>query len=157
MNSKTQEFLQKLKDIGHWNDDLDYSEVEYINHKTRVKVICTIHGAFFPVASKLTSRGAVCLNCHREAMSKRFKSNKETFLYKLKTKGPWNNNYDFSEFDYINANTKSKIICKKHGEFFQTPSALKNGSGCKFCSGKLQTQKQVIQEKKYLEVLFSSK
>ena len=33
MDSKTQEFLQKLKDSGHWNDDYDYSEVEYINYR----------------------------------------------------------------------------------------------------------------------------
>lgn len=25
-SQKTLEFLQKLKDIGHWNDDYDYSE-----------------------------------------------------------------------------------------------------------------------------------
>ena len=29
-SQKTLEFLQKLKDKGHWNDDYDYSEVEYV-------------------------------------------------------------------------------------------------------------------------------
>ena len=33
---KTLEFLQKLKDKGHWNDDYDYTKVIYINAKTSV-------------------------------------------------------------------------------------------------------------------------
>lgn len=39
MTNKIQEFLQKLKDSGHWNDDYDYSKVEYVNSKTKVIVI----------------------------------------------------------------------------------------------------------------------
>ena len=38
-SQKTLEFLQKLKDSGHWNDDYDYSEVEYISAKNKVIVI----------------------------------------------------------------------------------------------------------------------
>ena len=29
MDNKTKDFLQKLKDSGNWNDDHDYSEVNY--------------------------------------------------------------------------------------------------------------------------------
>ena len=36
-SQKTLEFLQKLKDKGHWNDDYDYSEVDFI--KTKEKII----------------------------------------------------------------------------------------------------------------------
>ena len=39
MVDKTNEFLQKLKDSGHWNDDYDYSKVEYVNSTTKVIVI----------------------------------------------------------------------------------------------------------------------
>ena len=39
MDSKTQEFLQKLKDIGHWNDDYDYSKVKYSLSSDKVIVI----------------------------------------------------------------------------------------------------------------------
>lgn len=31
--------------------------------------------------------------------------------------------YDYSLFEYINAFTKSKIVCSKHGIFEQTPKA----------------------------------
>ena len=39
MNNKTKEFLQKLKDSGHWNNDYDYSKVEYVKSKDKVIVI----------------------------------------------------------------------------------------------------------------------
>ena len=32
---KTQEFLQKLKDIGNWNENYDYSELIYIKNTTK--------------------------------------------------------------------------------------------------------------------------
>ena len=31
MDSKTEKFLQKLKDSENWNDEYDYSKVVYIN------------------------------------------------------------------------------------------------------------------------------
>ena len=40
-SQKTLEFLQKLKDKGHWNDDYDYSEVDFIKNSKRVLVIDT--------------------------------------------------------------------------------------------------------------------
>ena len=36
---KTLEFLQKLKDSGNWNDDYDYSKVNFIRTKTKIDVI----------------------------------------------------------------------------------------------------------------------
>ena len=38
-SQKTLEFLQKLKDKGYWNDDFDYSEVEYTGSKNRVIIL----------------------------------------------------------------------------------------------------------------------
>ena len=37
-SQKTLEFLQKLKDKGHWNDDYDYSEVEFYKYKVNFKL-----------------------------------------------------------------------------------------------------------------------
>jgi len=43
MDSKTQEFLQKIKDKGYWNDDLDYSKGVYSGIGNIFKVWCKIH------------------------------------------------------------------------------------------------------------------
>lgn len=42
--------------------------------------------------------------------------------------------YDYSKVKYIDANTKVCIICLEHGEFWQTPRAHLNGSGCNKCA-----------------------
>ena len=39
MTDKTKNFLQKLKDSGNWNDDYDYSKVEYVSSTSKVIVI----------------------------------------------------------------------------------------------------------------------
>jgi hypothetical protein len=38
-SQKTLEFLQKLKDKGYWNDDYDYSEVEYVGATKKIIII----------------------------------------------------------------------------------------------------------------------
>lgn len=43
--------------------------------------------------------------------------------------------YDYSFVEYLNATTKVKIICKSHGEFYQTPSNhLYMKQGCPKCA-----------------------
>ena len=43
MDSKTEKFLQKIKDKGYWNDDLDYSKGVYLCSIQRFEVWCKIH------------------------------------------------------------------------------------------------------------------
>lgn len=38
-DQKTLDFLQKLKDSGHWNDNYDYSKVDFIDRNKLVIVI----------------------------------------------------------------------------------------------------------------------
>jgi len=46
--------------------------------------------------------------------------------------------YDYSSVIYKNTRTKVKIICKKHGEFKQSPTAhLNQKQGCPICSGQV--------------------
>lgn len=41
--------------------------------------------------------------------------------------------YDYNKVDYINNRTKICIICKEHGEFWQTPNKHLLGQGCPEC------------------------
>jgi hypothetical protein len=42
--------------------------------------------------------------------------------------------YDYSKFNYINVKTKSKIVCKDHGEFYQTmDSHINKKANCPAC------------------------
>lgn len=44
-----------------------------------------------------------------------------------------NNLYDYSFVDFIRVDDKIKIICKKHGEFFQRAASHLRGEGCPKC------------------------
>ena len=45
-----------------------------------------------------------------------------------------NNKYDYSLTKYINAKTKVKIICSKHGVFEQNANDHLRGHGCSYCA-----------------------
>ena len=60
LKSSTQEFIKKAKKIH--NDKYDYSSVEYINAKSKVKIYCKKHDFFYQIAyDHLSGRG--CPTC----------------------------------------------------------------------------------------------
>jgi hypothetical protein len=61
------------------------------------------------------------------------KLTQEQFINKANQKH--NSYYDYSLVKYINAVTKVKIICLKHGEFDQQPNNHLFGQGCIKCMG----------------------
>lgn len=55
-----EEFIQKAKEIH--GDKYDYSKVEYINAKTKVCIICPIHGEFWQIPNSHLN-GNACNKC----------------------------------------------------------------------------------------------
>ena len=51
-----------------------------------------------------------------------------------KAKNRHGDKYDYSKVEYINSTTKVCIICKEHGEFWQTPQGHVRGQGCPKCA-----------------------
>jgi len=125
MTEKTKEFLQKLKDSGNWNEEYDYSKVEYINSNTKVNVIDDLgcNHEILPynllLGNKLTIKSVLDKNNY----------------FILKAKEVHGDEYDYSLVDYKNSYTKLKIICPKHGEFEQIPNGHLSGKNCIKCSG----------------------
>jgi len=127
-------FIQKATEK---HNKYDYSEVNYINSKTNVTIICPEHGEFQQTPeAHLKSMG--CKKCSSR------KSNTNEFIQKA---NKIHNKYDYSEVNYIDANTKVKIICPEHGSFFQTPGSHLNGSCCSKCSNEQKSSLNYI--KKY--------
>lgn len=60
------------------------------------------------------------------------KLNNEEYLSRVKN--IYGNTYDYSKIEYIDSETKICIICKKHGEFYKTPSKFIY-QGCPECVG----------------------
>ena len=140
MTDKTKRFLQKLKDKGHWNDDYDYSKVEYVNAHTKVPVIYKKYGTKHLMIPATLMRGYKC-NMYNvvDANDYLIRQFKEVHGDK----------YDYSKVNYMGDSTKVTIICPKHGhgEFEQTPREHKRGAGCPKCSDKyVPTTEEVIEQ-----------
>ena len=133
-NTKTTKNFIKEARIVHGNI-YDYSKVNYINAKTKVEIICPIHGSFVQTpGSHLNKNG--CPVCGKEKVAninKRNTKTVETFIYDANI--VHGNIYDYSKVNYINSTTKVEIICPKHGTFLQRPNDHLQGQGCPSCAG----------------------
>jgi len=118
-------FVEKANKIH--NNIYDYSLVNFINIKTKIKIICPEHGIFEQSPDKHLY-GCDCQKCKNN-----FKYTKETFVEKANK--VHNNTYDYSLVEYKNNKIKIKIICLKHGIFDQLPDSHLYGSGCSICGG----------------------
>ena len=108
--------------------------------KEKLEIICHQHGRFYQnVYNHL--KGQDCPKCFLNKQSKRFRRTTDQFIKKsILVHGT---KYDYSLVNYTGKNVKVKIVCEKHGEFFQQPSHHLNGSGCAKCAG---TSKSTTEE-----------
>jgi hypothetical protein len=116
-------FFEKAKKVH--GDKYDYSLVEYVNAKTKVKIICPKHGVFEQVPdSHIRNHG--CKYCNGGTAL-----NTNSFVERaIKIHG---NKYDYSKVKYVNNRTKINLICKEHGEFLQSPMEHLSSYGCWNC------------------------
>lgn len=129
----TEMFVIKSKEI-HGNK-YDYSKSVYKNKNTKVEIVCPKHGSFWQKAHDHTS-GCGCPKCAEEIVLGSIRSNVEDFIYKsIAIHG---NKYNYSQVKYINNRTPVKIICPKHGAFWQNPRDHLKGHGCNKCTLKSQ-------------------
>lgn len=136
-------FIDQAKE-KHGHDTYDYSEVVYINHNTKVKIICKYHGAFEQKAGNHL-RGDGCIKC-----AGIYTPSTEEWIEKAKTKHG-NDKFDYSEVEYKNAYTEISIGCITCGKKFkQTPTShLGSDIGCDWCRKKhIYTSEEYIEEAK---------
>ena len=63
--------------------------------------------------------------------------------------------YDYSKVEYENTSKKICIICKEHGEFWQTPYSHLNGHGCSKCAYEVERQRHIYSQEEIIEKLQS--
>lgn len=119
-----EEYIKRVR--KKHGDKFDYSLVDYKGMNYKIKIICPIHGVFEQQAKVHLHWG--CKKCSDMSLRK----TQEDFLKKAKiTHG---DKYDYSLVDYVDRQTKIKIICQKHGIFTQIPSDHIRGNGCPNCA-----------------------
>lgn len=139
----TIEFIKKAKEVH--GDKYDYSKVEYINNKTKICIICPIHGDFLVNPYKHIKRGDGCPQCSKKARL-------TTDIFIKRSNDIHKNFYDYSKTNYINYDTKVIITCPIHGEFNISPNKHLLGQGCPKCryiksaNGRRRTLENVIEK-----------
>jgi signal peptidase I len=119
----TKEFIEQSKKIH--GDKYEYSNVEYINSDSTVKIICKEHGEFEQIASGHLS-GHGCSTCAGKNIT--------TSEWIERAREIHGDKYDYSNVEYILSKLRVTIICKEHGEFRQIASSHLIGQGCSTCS-----------------------
>lgn len=116
------------------NNKYDYSLSTYVNSKTKINIVCNIHGAFLMLPGDHV-RGQGCPKCGNlyKGHSKNSTA-KQTFM--SRANAVHNNYYDYSQTVYTKSGNKIDIICPEHGGFQQIANDHLNGSGCKQCTRK---------------------
>ena len=127
-NTLEKDFIDNAK-VVH-NNKYDYSNVNYIGLKKKVKIICPIHGQFEQTPQNHLS-GAECPKCANVTRGKNIAYDTEEFINRAQE--IHGNKYDYSLVNYKDGRTNVRIICSKHGEFLQQPFNHINGSGCPVC------------------------
>lgn len=123
-NKTTDELIDDFKKVH--GVKYDYSQVHFVKTSQKVCVGCETHGYFY-VTPNHHLQGVGCPKCGGSC-----KSNKEEFSERANA--IYNNYYDYSMVDYVNAKTRVSIVCPKHGIFRKTPSKHLNGQGCPKCA-----------------------
>ena len=134
----TNEFIVDAKMVH--NNRYDYSNIEYINSDTKIRIICPVHGEFWQLP-KNHLFGQGCRKCKYENLPT--KSTLTEFINRGNV--VHTGKYDYSNSVYVNNHTKLEILCPLHGSFSQTPQNHLCGKGCAKCGGtKNYTQKEVL-------------
>jgi hypothetical protein len=137
------EFIEKSSKIH--NNKFDYSLVDYQGNRKRIKIICPEHGEFNQ-SSKNHLKGVGCQKCALKINLVKahdsLRLTKEQFIQKSIEKH--NYKYDYSLAEYVNNDSRVKIICPKHGLFEQSANNHLRGNGCKKCQ--YENQKITLEE-----------
>ena len=59
--------------------------------------------------------------------------------------------YDYSKVEYVDSKTKVCIICKEHGEFWQSPEKHLAGQGCVKCRREAAAKRNSLGKEKFIE------
>lgn len=126
---KTENFIKTAKAVH--GDTYDYSEVEYINKETRVKIRCKQHGVFEQLPY-LHKTGTRCPKCAIKARGLKRRNTSDKIMRQFKeTHG---DRYDYSKVVYTGVDNPVTIVCREHGEFQQRPYDHKSGQNCPICA-----------------------
>ncbi len=148
--------IEYRKDLDHFIEratkthglTYDYSKSVYIDNKTDIEIICSLHGSFWQIPNNHCG-GQGCYECGKKKLSIIRLDTKESFIEKARVLH--GDKYEYSLVEYVDCKTPIKLVCPVHGEFYQKPMHHLRGSGCQSCS-KVESRWE-IEMKEYIRSL----
>lgn len=111
-NPTKEEFLSRAKEI-HGNF-YDYSQVDFINMKTPINIICPKHGLFSILPTRHITQKCGCKKCHESQGEKLVNSILEelqiSFIREVSILNPYNNDHNFRVDFYVEYKNQDYII-----------------------------------------------
>jgi hypothetical protein len=123
----TAQFIQRAHEVH--GDKYDYCKSVYAGNGVKTTIICKEHGEFLQTPGNHIWRKSKCPSCtgNRRLMTNDFIQRSQQ-VHGLA--------YNYTKTSYKSLHSQVIIICKEHGEFFQTPNShLHRKSGCPSCAG----------------------
>ena len=155
--AKEEDIIRRFKEV-HKGENLDYSEVKYVNMHTKVKIIShdlrpdgTEYGEFWqePVVHL---KGCTHPDIGKLKSAQANKYDTNIFIEKAKTVHQ-DSPYTYEKVNYVNSRTKVEIICHRktikgveHGPFWTSPDLFLQGKGCPKCGNHLSIGEDEIYE-----------
>ena len=128
-------FIQRSNNVH--GGKYDYSKVLYKNHRTKVTIICPIHGEFTQTP-KNHMKGQGCPECGKKYAQEWQKGNYDALIQSSKER--FGDKYDFPniENEYVNSHSVITILCNTCGSMFQKIACdhiTSPNGGCRHCAG----------------------
>ena len=145
--STTEEFISKAQAIH--GDKYDYSQVNYVNSKTKVIIICSKHGQFNQVASSHLV-GTGCKKCATELPHNKL----DTEQFIKRSKKIFGKRFDYSKAIYKDIKSDITLICPIHGEFNTNADNHLHRSkfgGCKACKYQSISNSNSLTKEEFVE------
>ncbi len=144
----TKQFIEESQKI-HQNK-YDYSLTNYKGVHHKVKIICFKHGVFKQTPNAHLSDKSGCRKCKYENDAKYRTLTTKQFIKKAEF--IHGDKFDYSLVKYIHNKQKVKIICYKHGSFFQQPNVHLSGKcGCFKCGRELSANKALSNTNEFIK------
>ena len=126
-------WIKKARKV--YGDKFDYSKVHYVNSRTKITIICPIHGEFCVTPKHHLRRN--CYYCGKKKQSTEEWIKKAQLIH--------GSQYDYSESKYVNYYTKIRIKCYLHGTFeLRSYQHIQKKMGCCKCHPKQKPLKPIF-------------
>ena len=127
----THDFVERAREIH--GDRYDYSKTVYAGSRTSVVITCREHRDFRMLPHKHL-KGKGCYKC--AGIKSRERVSFTEFVRRARE--VHGDKFQYCGETYDNTNTKMKMICPLHGEFWQTPYQHLVTHGCPCCTSRFR-------------------